>query len=83
MKSLKDALISPPVLALPGSAGHLILDTEACNVQVGCVLQQEQPDKVIQTIGYWSRSLTDAKRQYDTTQRECLAIVCAAHLLRP
>lgn len=31
---------------------------------------------------YWSRSLTDAKLNYDTTQLECLAIVRAVLLLR-
>lgn len=37
MNSLKYALISPPVLALPNVAEHMTLDTDACNVQVGCV----------------------------------------------
>lgn len=56
MNSLKNALISPPVLALPNNSGHLTLDTDACNVQVGCVLLQQQPDDTTKPIGYWSRS---------------------------
>lgn len=40
MKEFQIRLIAPPVLALPFAYGHITLDTEACNVQVGWVLQQ-------------------------------------------
>ena len=44
---------------------------------------QEQPDSSLQPIGYWSGTLTKLERAYDTTQRECLAIVWAVLKLRP
>ncbi|NJR72361.1 MAG: hypothetical protein HC782_04925 [Gammaproteobacteria bacterium] len=61
----------------------MTLDTDACAVQVGCVLLQKQPDDTVRPIGYWSLALNDAERRYDTTQRECLAIVWSVLILRP
>lgn len=82
-KLVKSSPISPPVLALPDLTGHLTIDTDACDVQVGCALLRKQPDKTVEQIGYWSRSLTDAKRRYDMTQRESLATAWAVFLLHP
>lgn len=76
-----NALISPPVLALPNSTGHI--DTDACDVPTGCKLLQEKPQKTVMPIGYWSTSHTDAERLYETTEQKCLAIVCAALFLCP
>lgn len=41
---LKNALISQPVLALFNPFGLFSLETDACDVHVGCVLHQEQPE---------------------------------------
>ena len=79
---LKKRLVSPPVFALPRPNGRYVIDTDACEYQVGCVLLQEQEGQ-LHPIGYWSRSLTKAERAYDTTQRECLAVVWAIFTLRP
>lgn len=80
---VKLALTSPPVLALPKLGLPYVLDTDACDVQIGCVLQQEYSDNTIRPIGFFSRTLNKAERNYNTTQRECLAIVWAMLLLRP
>lgn len=53
------------------------MDTDACNVSVGCVLLREQPDKRTKRIGNWSASHIIAELVHDATQRECLAIVRA------
>ena len=71
------------MLALPRRDGHLTLDTDACARQLGCVLLQTQPDGTDRPLGYWSRSLSSAERNYDTTERECLAVVWSVLLLRP
>jgi len=49
---LKERLTSTPILALPRREGHIILDTDACAVQVGCTLLQQQPDTSILPVGY-------------------------------
>ena len=81
---LKTKLTSPPVLALPRLGHQYTVETDACATQVGCVLLQDQPgEKYPKPIGYWSRTLTAAEKNYDTTQRECLAVVWAVLTLRP
>ena len=82
-EQLRDSMISPPVLALPKAGKTYVLDTDACNYQLGCVLMQEQDDGSHRPIGYWSRSLTKAEKNYSTTEKECLAIVWAVLTLRP
>ena len=82
-EDLKGLLIAPPVLALPKAEGKYTVDTDACDLQVGCVLLQEQEDGTNRPVGYWSRTLTKPEKAYTVTERECLAVVWAVLLLRP
>jgi hypothetical protein len=41
--SLRERLLSPPILALPRAVEKLFLDTDASNGQLGCCLSQQQP----------------------------------------
>ena len=50
---------------------------------MGCDLLQEQPEGGTRPVGYWSRALTDAERNYTTTEKECLAVVWSILTLRP
>ena len=61
--------MSPPVLALPRCGRKYTLDTDACGHQVGCTLLQEQPEGSTRPVGYWSRALTEAERNYTTTEK--------------
>lgn len=81
IQSLNAALMSPPVLALFNSTGHLKLDTDACNVQVVFLLLEEQSDKTVMPIGYCWRSRKDGESRYDTSQWECDAMLWATHFL--
>lgn len=83
MNVLEEALASPPILALSNSTGHMKIDTDACNKQVGCVLLQKQEDETTRPIGYWSHSLNDAEKRYDTRPRERPAVVCSQLILQP
>lgn len=71
--TLKNVLISPSVLTL---------NPDACDVQIGYVLFQKKPDDATKLIVYWSHLLTNTELQYETTKRECLAIVCSVLLLQ-
>jgi len=82
-EELKRRLTAAPILVLPRRHGAYTLDTDASAGQVGAVLLQEQPDQSTRHVGYWSRSLNAAERNYSTTERECLAVVWASLLLRP
>jgi len=74
-EELKRRLTEAPILALPRRHGAYMLDTDASAGQVGAVLLQEHPDQSTRPVGYWSRSLNAAERNYSTTERECLAVV--------
>lgn len=82
-KTLKSALASPPVLALPQTDLPYVLDTDAGDIQIGCVLMQQQEDKTLRPLGFFSKTLTETEQAYDASERECLAIVWAVTLLRP
>jgi hypothetical protein len=81
--TLRNALLNPPILALPRIESAFTLDTDASHHQLGCCLLQSQPDGSQLPVGYWSRGLTSAEKNYSTTEKECLAIVWAILHLRP
>jgi len=74
MQSLKEALISSPVLALPKDEGIYVLDTDASNFSIGVVLSQNQ-DGEEQAIAYASKTLSRSEMNYCVTRREMLAVV--------
>ena len=80
-EDLRQRLLKAPILALPRHGAPYKLDTDACAYQVGCCLLQEQEDKTWHPIGYFSRSLTDAERNYSASERECLAVVWGVLML--
>jgi len=79
---LRNALLCPPVLALPKTNWKLVVDVDACADQVRCTLLQEEPGELLHPVGYWSRGLTAAEQNYSTTERECLGVVWAVLKLR-
>lgn len=72
--SLKNALMTTPVLALPNASDPFILDTDASNVAIGAELIQVQ-NGVERTIAYSSFALTPEQLNYCTTRKELLAVV--------
>lgn len=45
MNTLKGALMSPPLLFIPNSTGHMTFDMDACDKQDGCVFLQNLGDE--------------------------------------
>ncbi|CDF33132.1 unnamed protein product [Chondrus crispus] len=82
-EALKTCLISPPILQLPRLGIPYSLDTDASDAQLGCTLLQQHEDGNRYPVGFWSRTLSSAERNYSTTEKECLAIVWAIQTLRP
>jgi hypothetical protein len=76
-ETLKQALVSPPVLKLPEFDKPFTVVVDASDKAVGGILLQEN-----RPIAFESRMLTSAERNYPTHDRECLAIVHAYTIWR-
>ena len=76
-------LTNPPLLRFPNLNKKFILQTDASTVGLGAVLAQLDNNGNEIAIGYASRMLKPAERNYATTELECLAIVWATEQFRP
>ncbi len=77
--------MQPPVLASPTRDGHFILSTDASDMGMGAVLEQEQEKGgrvVKQVIAYASKTLNASQNRYCTTKKELLAVVTAVELFK-
>lgn len=82
-ETLKNLLISGPILQYPDTNKPFILTTDASNYSVGAVLSQVNDDGHDLPIAYASRTMNRAETSYHTTEHECLAIVWAVKHFRP
>lgn len=83
LKSIKEHLISAPVLSCPNFELPFVIQTDASAYGIGSVLTQHHPDLGERVVCYLSRSLTKQERKYSTTERECLAVLWSIEKLRP
>ena len=79
---LKQALVSPPILAFPDFNCDFVVDTDASTEGLGAILSQQTVDGE-RVISYTSRTLTKAERQYCATRKEMLALVWGMRQFRP
>lgn len=77
LEELKARLSSAPVLANPDITKPFEVFTDASDIAVAAVLQQEG-----KPIEYASRALTVAERKYSVSEKECLAILYALKTFR-
>lgn len=70
--SLKQALTSAPVLALPNFEEPFVMETDACEKGIGAVLMQAG-----HPIAYLSKALGYKARAMSTYEEECIAIIMA------
>ena len=76
-QTLKEKLCTTPVLAYPDFEKEFILYTDASGYALGAILSQKDEDGKEHVIFYASKSLTDAEKNYSTTELECYAVVWA------
>lgn len=76
-EKLKSALVSAPLLQPPDFSKEFIITCDASDECIGGVLSQfsDEDPKHDKPIAYASRKLRGPELHYDTTQRECLAVV--------
>jgi len=83
---LKSKFSSAPVLAYPDRNLPFQVETDSSNFAIGAILSQISKDNKTHPIAFYSRSLTQAERNYPIYDKELLAIVSALenwrHLLK-
>jgi len=62
--------------------GKYIIDVDTSYDQLGCSLLQEQPSGEYHPVGYFSKGLTQAEKDYTVTEMEGLGVVWAVSMLR-
>lgn len=78
-QDLKELLCKTPVLGYPIPGEKFVLDSDASGYGIGGVLSQII-DGTERVIGYYSRVLSKAEKNYCVTRRELLAVVeCIKH----
>ena len=76
--SLKNKLVSYPILQLPNFELPFILYTDASDKAIGAVLSQHPPKNISEhVVCYASRKLSPTEQNYCATDRELLAVVWA------
>ena len=74
-EQLRDALVSAPVLAIADPNKPYVMHTDASDDAMGAVLMQHDSNNDLHPIAFASKTFIPAERNYDTTEREALAIV--------
>ena len=74
---LKAAMVTAPVLQLPDFDREFVVTTDASEVSVGAILQQDQGNG-LQPVSYESRKLNPAETRYSAYERELLGITWAS-----
>ena len=80
-ETLKQALVSAPIIQAPDWSIPFELMCDASDYAVGAVLGQRKDNK-LNVIYYASKTLNDAQRNYTTTEKEMLAVVFALEKFR-
>jgi len=79
---LKDLVTSSPILIQPDVTRPFRLETDASDYAVGAVLSQLCEDEKWRPVGYISKSLNEAERNYPIHDKELLSIVRALEAWR-
>ena len=82
-RTLKGALVTAPVLAMPNKTGRFVLACDASDVAWGAVLAQVGEDGKEHPIAYYSKKLLESEQNWNIWERECSCCVWAADKCRP
>ncbi|QRW21858.1 Retrotransposable element Tf2 protein [Rhizoctonia solani] len=75
--AIKAEICKEPVLAHPDESKPYTLETDASGAAMGAVLSQRKEDGCLHPVAYMSASFSPAELNYDTHDKELLAIIRA------
>lgn len=81
--TIKQALVSTPVLGYPDNNKPYILTCDASDFSISYILSQVDDQKREYVIAYGGKSLGDAQRNWTTSEKECYAILNGVDAYRP
>jgi hypothetical protein len=76
--TLKQALVSAPVLVLPDFSKSFTIETDASSAGIGAVLSQDQ-----HPVAYISKALGPKAQALSTYEKECMAVILAVSKWKP
>lgn len=82
-KSLKQKLITAPILRQPDFTREFEIHTDASQIAIGAALFQRDDVGVPHAIGYFSRKLRNAESRYPAIDLEALAVVEGVRVFDP
>lgn len=82
LNELKYQLVSAPILKNPDWNLEFIVDTDASNEEIGCVISQIY-NGIERPVQFLSRVLSKEEKNYSTTRKELLAVVWSLKQLKP
>ncbi|QRW20584.1 Retrotransposable element Tf2 protein [Rhizoctonia solani] len=74
-QGLKDAITNAPVLCHANPTKPYFLETDASGAALGSILSQRQEDGQLHPLGFLSESFKGAEQNYNTHDKELLAII--------
>ncbi|KAF8695821.1 hypothetical protein RHS03_07886, partial [Rhizoctonia solani] len=74
-QNLKDAITKAPVLCHADPTKPYFLETDASGAALGSILSQQQEDGRLHPLGFLSKLFKGAKQNYNTHNKELLAII--------
>jgi hypothetical protein len=81
-ETVKEKLVSAPVLSIPDFTRSFILQTDACDYGISAILAQEGDEGEIHPLAFKSRKLIPAETRYPTHEKEALAMVWGVQKFR-
>ncbi|QRW22917.1 Retrotransposable element Tf2 protein [Rhizoctonia solani] len=74
-QGLKDAITNAPVLCHADPSKLYFLETNASGAALGSIMSQQQDDDCLHPLGFLSESFKGAEQNYNTHNKELLAII--------
>ncbi|KAF8669629.1 Reverse transcriptase (RNA-dependent DNA polymerase) [Rhizoctonia solani] len=75
--AIKAEICKEPVLAHPDESNPYTLETDTSGAAMGAVPSQRKEDGCLHPVAFMSASFSPAELNYDTHDKELLAIICA------
>jgi hypothetical protein len=79
---LKEKMVTAPILVFPDWSKEFHVHVDASAIALGAVLTQPGEGDIDHPIAFASRKLSDSEQNYNTTEREGLAMVYALQKFR-